>query len=644
MRTCPQCHAKTEAARCERDGTATIVAGAPQAPRRVDGRLGLELDGIYVVEKWIGSGSFGSVYRGRHKTLGTEVAIKFLKRTDDEDDRGARFKREALITSRLKHSNTVKTLHFGEASNGQFYIVMEFLEGAQLASILGRGGLDSGRTIHILQQILLSLAEAHAAGIVHRDVKPQNVMLMQRPLEPDFVKVLDFGLAKPMQGSHSLQHMAAGTPEYMAPEQSLGHAVDGRTDLYAVGCIAYSMLAGQLPFQRSPHEPDAAMPVILAHINNPPTPLGQLVPGCPKPLATLVDQLLAKSPDARPLNAEVVIRRLRSLASTSAWAPELQTSLARLGRGNEAPLPSVPPPLPQPVLPKERAPRAPAEPPELPSAVFSAAAGRPTRPSSAPRTDGLAGTTDAEPTTGRVSLANVMPPAAAAGPSLLHRGWGRAAMLAMVLVLAGWALAKNQESVISQVESAPRLPIVSSGAAPMGSQNSRPAAGAAGGEAVDGLASVHTDTPASEDAPDEPAVDNRPAAPIVAEGLGDAEHAADPPQAKLARIHHSARIESEPSGATVRIGDTLIGETPVEVVWESDSPPPTVALSLRGFEPAAAPVPIEAAGSEFKLVLEQRRAPSGRPQRAPAPSAHKSAAPAARASGYVGLEQMGSPP
>src|SRR5512138_389019 len=205
----------------------------------------------------IGEGGMGSVYKAEHIRMGKALALKILH-GDFSSDASAveRFRAEAQIVSRLSHPHTIGVFDFGEIDRGGgFYLAMEYVPGKDVATVLRESGpLPEPRAAEIGQQVLGSLAEAHDAGIVHRDMKPGNVMLMQTRSGEDFVKVLDFGIAKLRDESASAASTTSagaivGTPNYLAPEQARGDPVDARADLYAVGCLLHELLAGRPPFQ-----------------------------------------------------------------------------------------------------------------------------------------------------------------------------------------------------------------------------------------------------------------------------------------------------------------------------------------------------------------------------------------------------------
>ncbi|NNE07454.1 MAG: serine/threonine protein kinase, partial [Gemmatimonadetes bacterium] len=231
--------------------------------------------GQYTLEEKLGEGGMGAVYRARHAMLRRKAAIKLI-RADFKTDSGRhaqarrRFEREADATASLQSPHTVELYDFGVSTDGAFYYVMELLDGIDLESAVARyGPLPPARVVHLLRQACESLEEAHAAGLVHRDIKPANLMICRHGVRYDHMKVLDFGLValghepRSSDAKITAEEVVAGTPAYLAPEIASDSAtVDGRADIYALGCVAFQMLTGQAPFER-----ESAMATILAHMN-----------------------------------------------------------------------------------------------------------------------------------------------------------------------------------------------------------------------------------------------------------------------------------------------------------------------------------------------------------------------------------------
>jgi serine/threonine protein kinase len=291
----------------------TVLAEAAADPY-----VGKMLSGRYRVVAPIGAGGMGVVYRAEHVHMRKPVAVKILRRDMTlVADVVTRFEREAVAAGRIDHENVAAATDFGKLDDGSFYLILEFVEGRSLGSLIEAGALPTLRALVILRQIADGLAAAHAAGIVHRDLKPDNVMLVDREGFPDFVKVLDFGIAKvPLEGgSQPLTQIGTifGTPQYMSPEQGQGQTVDVRSDLYSLGVIAYEMLAGKLPF-----DADDLVVLIARHITEAPPPLSQAIP---EPVRALVAELLEKLPERRIQSAAQLVERIDRLLANPSISP-----------------------------------------------------------------------------------------------------------------------------------------------------------------------------------------------------------------------------------------------------------------------------------------------------------------------------------
>jgi len=279
--------------------------------------------GSYRLGELLGRGGMGEVYRATHRMLARPAAIKLIRPEVLAAGDGAkaqlatlRFRREAEAAARLRSPHTVALYDFGVTEEGRLYLVMELLEGTNLETLVREHGpLPAARVISILRQVCDSLEEAHAAGLVHRDIKPANIHLGLVGVRQDFVKVLDFGLVKSMSagdGDESLASAAGitpGTPAYMAPEMSHEEAVDGRADLYSLGCVAYFLLTGRLVF-----EADTAIQMIVKHLQEAPFPPSARTHNLvPPALESLVLACLAKRPADRPASAAELGRVLDAL-------------------------------------------------------------------------------------------------------------------------------------------------------------------------------------------------------------------------------------------------------------------------------------------------------------------------------------------
>jgi serine/threonine-protein kinase len=271
MKRCSSCqqHFSGEAAFCPFDGT-KLEHTAPEP--LADPLLGTTVDGRYEVEQLLGQGGMGHVYEVRHVVLDRRFAMKVLRRDLARDDEVAsRFLREAKATATVRHPNVVAITDFGRLADGAPYFVMELLVGETLGRVIKTGGpIPARRAVKIIQQIAGALAAAHAAGVVHRDLKPDNVFLVGGASEAvrDDVRVVDFGAAKMIGSSRvTRQGIVFGTPHYMSPEQASGQPVDHRADIYALGIILYEMFTGRVPF-----EADTYMGVLTQHMFVQPVP------------------------------------------------------------------------------------------------------------------------------------------------------------------------------------------------------------------------------------------------------------------------------------------------------------------------------------------------------------------------------------
>lgn len=287
--------------------------GLPPAPvpasPRFDAHSGTVIDGRYLVEHVLGEGGMGVVYAGRHRSLDKRVAVKVLKRElADDRDMLERFFNEARAASSIGSPHIVDISDFGMLPDGAAYFVMEFLEGKSLGGLMDELRIvPTQRLVAISKQIAQGLSAAHAAGIVHRDLKPDNIMLIRRGADSDFVKILDFGIAKVTNAASRLTRTGSvfGTPHYMSPEQAAGLPVDSRGDIYALGIILYEMACGKVPF-----DSDNYMGILTQHMYKaPPAPRTLVVPpnAVSPGLEAIILKCLTKKPEGRYQTMDEVI-------------------------------------------------------------------------------------------------------------------------------------------------------------------------------------------------------------------------------------------------------------------------------------------------------------------------------------------------
>jgi hypothetical protein len=258
--------------------------------------------GQYQLTRRLGGGGMGEVYLSEHALLRRPCVIKLIRPERAGDPNSLRrFEREVQATATLTNWHTVEIFDYGHTADGTFYYVMEYLPGLDLEQLVRRhGALPFGRVIHLLRQVCAALREAHAVGLIHRDIKPGNVITGERGGLPDVAKLLDFGLVQALSTGHGQDRLTqdgaiAGTPTYMSPEQAAGKDdVDGRSDLYSLGAVGYFLLTGQPPFVR-----DTAMQVIAAHLCEPVLAPDRLRPEVPANLQAVILKCLEKDPNRR---------------------------------------------------------------------------------------------------------------------------------------------------------------------------------------------------------------------------------------------------------------------------------------------------------------------------------------------------------
>jgi serine/threonine-protein kinase len=315
-----------------------MCAGLAVLPAHIIGRLGTQVRrarelGSYRLGTRIGAGGMGEVFRAEHRMLARPAAIKLIRPELTGHGNGResavaveRFRREAEAAALLRSPHTIELYDFGVTDDGAFYYVMELLEGLSFEQLVERHGpLPAERAVHLMIQACDSLAEAHARGLVHRDVKPSNLFASRVGLVVDYVKVLDFGLVKALTTAPSpdptltAPNVATGTPAFMAPEVALGEpVVDSRVDVYALGCVLYWLLTGRWVFEAS-----SPLRLMHLHIQEPPEPPSRRTElPVPPELDAVVLACLAKKPEDRPRDAGELRRRLTALGIASGWTSE----------------------------------------------------------------------------------------------------------------------------------------------------------------------------------------------------------------------------------------------------------------------------------------------------------------------------------
>ncbi|PKN58284.1 MAG: hypothetical protein CVU56_06480 [Deltaproteobacteria bacterium HGW-Deltaproteobacteria-14] len=310
---CPECERIFGSGyeRCPFDGARLVNLGAGLA-------AGTVIDNRYTIKRLLGKGGMGSVYVARQHSMDRDVAMKIMHhRADGNHASVQRFFWEVRAARRLQSPHTITVFDFGQTERGSLYLAMELLKGTTLGHLLGvEQRVSPQLTLRISMQICRSLEEAHGKGIIHRDLKPENIFLVQRNSANDFVKVLDFGVAKFLDpdGQSPLTQTGTvfGTPRYMSPEQANSESVDARSDLYSLGIMMYEMLTGKVPFNE-----DNALELLYKQVHAKPVPLCEVAPwlALDPRLGELVDGLLEKRREARPQSATLVREALEGLAN-----------------------------------------------------------------------------------------------------------------------------------------------------------------------------------------------------------------------------------------------------------------------------------------------------------------------------------------
>jgi hypothetical protein len=360
---------------CPRDGTAL------RSSNNAGDLLGAVVADRYHVIKKLGAGGMGTVYLAEHVKMGRKSALKVMHPGMNADpDAIARFNREASNAARLSHPNICGIYDFGETADGLIYLAMEFIEGRALSDVIAAdGSLPPARAARIVHQVADALQVAHDAGIVHRDLKPDNVMIATSRDGSDLVKVVDFGIAKASSSDAqkvTRTGLIVGTPEYMSPEQLAGDTLDGRSDIYALGLVAFNCLTGALPFRS-----ESAQEAMIMRLTDRPRTLAEIRPDVawPNALQAVLEQSLARDAEDRYQSAAQFGREFAAAATGTAPALAPPPAPARGAAGETAPMAAA--------LPKTRV----AGPHEASPAPVVAAASAPTKRSLAlPMVAGIA--------------------------------------------------------------------------------------------------------------------------------------------------------------------------------------------------------------------------------------------------------------
>ena len=315
LRVCPECDSRYESARegdrCDRDGSALLSELAMGLLEECPA-LGRVIGDKYVVVGMLGKGGFGAVYRAIQLPVRRPVALKLIRAAGDDDgQRRSRFYREARLVAKMSDPASVTLHDYGEDEDGTVYMAFELIDGATLEAVIAGGPMPAARVAPLLVQVLRALAEAHRMGVLHRDLKPGNVMIQADALGGESARVLDFGIAKSYIRSSftslsdlTTEDVVVGTPRYMAPEQARNLPLDQRTDLYATGVMAYAMLTGRPPF-----DGNNAMNVLMRHLQEAPPPMPEGLE-VPEKLQAVVLKAMSKAPDDRFQSAEEMVRAL----------------------------------------------------------------------------------------------------------------------------------------------------------------------------------------------------------------------------------------------------------------------------------------------------------------------------------------------
>lgn len=585
-RQCPECGLETDERHCPYDQFQTMPLVSKPEPL-----VGTTLAGRYAIEALLGRGGMGAVYLAKQLPIGRPVAIKVIDARATVAERyRRRFEQEARAIAALTHPNAVKLVDFGVLDDGVQFLVMEYLEGVELGRLIAsEAPLAEERVVHIVSQILEVLAEAHDNGIIHRDLKPANIFLAVVAGKTDYVKVLDFGVAKldrsdPVAATVTLEGTPVGTPKYMSPEQCRATTITASTDLYSLGLIAYEMVAGYAPF-------DCGSPTAfyVAHSVEAPRPLTRDGAPFTGPMAEFIARCLEKDPAARPASAAEALRMLRGDRDDAAATARRTTSsvvgVAPLGGENAAP--------------------------------------------------------EAVLTTRSVVVPRVRE---GKGPSRAAMGLAAVALVAGGLVIAklatGGVADERAEAAVEEAAAAPEAtpPIAS---APVAAETP-PAAVATHAEGASGtavadppsaLGTTPRDARPAEPAPVEVAAVPDPTEPVGAatHGTGVVEEATDGPADETVAPQVRAAVETPPAAVedaprelsvTVKVApetaDILangakIGTGSAVVTWPAGTKPPRVVAQRAGYVSRGVAVAAKDDGETLAVTLKLRPKPSAPP-------------------------------
>ena len=330
LRVCPECRERFDASleRCPADGA---LLGAPSRPSlAVDPLVGQLLADRYRIQRMLGEGGMGRVYLAEHERMGRMSAVKVMSPSQASTPEAiSRFNREAANASRIHQPNVAAIYDFGETADGVLYLAMEYVEGETLTALIQReGALSPARAAELTGQIAEGLHAAHHLGIVHRDLKPDNILVTRHHDGREWVKIVDFGIAKQMrQNDQTVTSLgvAIGTPEYMSPEQLAGETLDARTDLYSLGLVLFNMLTGQLP-----HHAMTSKQSLVQRLTAKPMTLAEVAPTTPwsPRLQKALDRALAPEPDERYSRVADFARDVRGAAGIATTLGSMATTAA----------------------------------------------------------------------------------------------------------------------------------------------------------------------------------------------------------------------------------------------------------------------------------------------------------------------------